>query len=325
MTKILPPENKMSILYRWKNLSVAVLAALLAACGGGSSDDSAPVNNNPVIPPVTQPNAPGSPTLTGDAALDGYNWINYRRQVAGLPTLTRNAKLDQASLGHSNYLRVNNTVSHTQTVGAPGFTGATETDRLQAVGYNLTLPYAYGEVISAAGDSSGFYHAEQLVTAIFHRFVLMEPIFREVGVGVSTGGGRTYFTADLATVAGFGPGLGRGNAAVYPAANQTLVPRNFFSDSEAPDPVPNQNEVGYPISIQGDNDARLQVQTFTVRPRGGTDLTVRLLSPGSTDTPVSAAAIIPLSVLKSATVYDVTFTGTIDGITLNRSWSFTTQ
>lgn len=315
----------MTTLHDWKNLSAALLVALLAACGGGSNSSSnsgsAPVSDTP----VTQPNAPGSPTLSGDAALDGFNWINYRRQIAGLPTLTRNAKLDQAALGHSNYLRVNNVVSHTQNVGAPGFTGATETDRLQAAGYNLTLPYAYGEVISAASDSSGFYHAEQLVTAIYHRFVLMEPIFREAGVGVSTGSGRTYFTSDLGTVAGFGPGLGRGNAAVYPAANQTLVPRNFFSDSEAPDPVPNQNEVGYPISIQGDNAARLQVQTFTVRPHGGADLAVSLLAPGSTDTPVSAAAIIPLSVLKSATVYDVTFTGSIDGITLNRSWSFTTQ
>lgn len=316
----------MTTLHGWKNLSAALLVALLAACGGGSSDNSsAPVDNTPVVPPVTQPSGPGAPTLSGDAALDGFNWINYRRQLAGLPALTRNAKLDLASQGHSNYLRVNNVVSHTQTVGAPGFTGATETDRLQAAGYNLTLPYAYGEVISAASDPSGFYHAEQLVTAIFHRFVLMEPIFREAGVGVSTGGGRTYFTSDLGTVAGFGPGLGLGNAAVYPAANQTLVPRNFFSDSEAPDPVPNQNEVGYPISIQGDNGAHLQVQTFTVRPHGGTNLTVQLLQPGINETPSSAAAIIPLSVLKSATVYDVTFTGTIDGITLNRSWSFTTQ
>lgn len=301
-------------------IAAATLACLLAACGGGGGGS----NNSAATPStVTQPTEPGAPTLSGNTALDGYNWINYRRQQAGLPALARNALIDASALGHSNYQRLNNTVSHTQTSGLPGFTGATLSDRLRNAGYRSGG--LVGEVISAASDSSGFYHAEELIGAIYHRYLILEPIFREVGTGAATGSVYTYFTAEFGT-SGTSTGVGRGNLVVYPSANQTRVPTNFFSDTESPDPVPDQNEVGYPISVQGDNSATVNVLTFTVRPRGGADLPVRLMTRLSDrETPLSAAAIVPLSVLKAATVYDVTFTGTVDGVTANRSWSFTTK
>lgn len=303
-------------------LTTAFMAALLAACGGGGGGSPPAVVTQP---PVTVPE-PGAPTLTGDTSLDGYNWINYRRQQTGLGVLARNARIDLAAQGHSNYQRQNNTITHDQTSGLPGFTGAKLDNRLAAAGYALVGPFAYGEVISAASETSGFYHAEELIGAIYHRFVILEPVFREAGTGSATGNGYTYFTADLAASGGYAAGVGRGQLAVYPPPNQTRVPLNFFSDTESPDPVPNQNEVGYPISVQGNITAAVNVQTFTVRPRGGADLPVRLMT-NATDreTPVKAAAIIPLSVLKAATVYDVTFTGTVDGVTANRSWSFTTR
>ncbi|WP_082551814.1 CAP domain-containing protein [Massilia sp. Root351] len=304
-------------------LTAAFMAALLAACGGGGGGSTAAVATPST---VNTPAEPGAPTLSGDIPLDGYNWINYRRQQAGLAALARNARIDLAAQAHSSYQRQNNTVTHDQTAGLPGFTGVTLKDRLASAGYALVGAYAYGEVISAASETSGFYHAEELITAIYHRFVIMEPVFREAGTGSATGNGYTYFTADFATTNGYGAGVGRGKLVVYPAVNQTRVPLNFFSDTESPDPVPNQNEVGYPISVQGDISAAVNVQTFTVRPRGGADLPVRLLTRATDrETPVAGAAIIPLSVLKAATTYDVTFTGTVDGVTANRSWSFTTK
>jgi hypothetical protein len=59
----------------------------------------------------------------------------------------------------------------------------------------------------------------------------------------------------------------RGQLRGLPANNQTNVPPNFFSDNESPDPVPGQNEVGYPISVHGDSN--VTVQNFTVAARGG--------------------------------------------------------
>ncbi|WP_343732654.1 CAP domain-containing protein [Duganella sp.] len=309
----------------WR-LSVAALlsSALLAACGGGGGDTSAVTGPPTTNPPVTQ--EPGAPTLTGNTATDGYNWFNYRRAQAGLSTLARNARIDTAAQGHSDYQRINRTITHEQTQGLGGFTGVSLTDRLKAAGYVLSGSYSAGEVISATTSGSGFYQAEELITAIYHRFVIFEPVFKEIGTGAATiPGSYTYFTADFAAVNGLS-GLGAGRFIVYPVSNQTGVPANFFSDSESPDPVPNQNEVGYPISVHADSGSLVTVQNFTVTPRGGTALSTRLLSAAAgTSQTTSAAAIVPLVPLKSATVYDVSFSGTVGGVAVSRSWSFTTK
>jgi hypothetical protein len=114
--------------------------------------------------------------------------------------------------------------------------------------------------------------------------------------------------------------------AVWPFDGQAQVPINFFSDYETPDPVPNINEVGYPISVHANITSRVTVQSFSVHPRGGADLAVRLLTRSADpETPFSSAAIIPLSRLASGTVYDVSFSGTLDGAPVSRSWSFTTK
>ena len=317
-------------------LLAMLLSAFLSACGGGGGDSTVGAGQGVTppttsTPPSTVPQQPGAPTLTGNVAFDGFTWINYRRAQLGLSTLSRNANIDLAAQGHSDYLRLNNTVTHEQTQGKPGFTGITLQDRLGASGYALTGGYAIGEVISAATNNSGFYQAEELITAIYHRFVIFEPVFKEIGTGAATAnGGYTYFTADFTAVNGYGnSGIGAGNMITYPFNGQTGVPTNFFSDSESPDPVPGQNEVGYPISVHTDtknSGTEVVVQSFSVAPRGGTALNVRLLSHANeTETASSAAAIIPLAPLRSATTYDVSFSGLISGVPTTRNWSFTTK
>jgi uncharacterized protein YkwD len=306
-------------------LSAALLAAMLTACGGGG-DGGTSTTVNAAATPVTPTALPGAPTATGDTAADGFAWFNYRRSQVGLATLTRNALIDTAALGHSNYQRLNNTVSHDQVAGSPGFTGVTTGDRLLAAGYRIVNPSAYGEVISAAGDRSGFFHAEELITAIYHRFLVFEPVFREMGVGATSTTNYTYFTTNFAASNGYGAGVARGSVAVYPVDGQAAVPVSFMSDTESPDPVPNQNEVGYPISVHANISSTLTVTSFTVKPRGGADLSVRLLATAvDTHTPKAAAAIVPLARLNAGTTYDVSFRGTVDSVAVTRSWSFTTQ
>lgn len=321
----------MIVTYRWKTpLSALLVTLLLSACGIGGQDVRDPPADAPPNTPTTPtpPSQPGAPTLVGNTATDGFNWFNYRRAQIGLPVLARNAQLDAAAVGHSNYLRQNNTVSHDQISGKPGFTGVHLDERLAKAGYVLGANnFAYGEVISAANDTSGFYHAEELISAIYHRFVIFQPIYKELGVGTSAGSGNyTYFTADFGATNGQGPGVTQGTVAVYPGVNQTLVPLNFLSDNESPDPVPSQNEVGYPISVHTNFNSTVTVQRFTVRPRGGSDLSVRVLAKASdTNTPQYAAAIVPLTVLRANTVYEVTFEGAVDGVALTRNWTFTTK
>jgi uncharacterized protein YkwD len=309
-------------------MAAALACALLSACGGDSGNG----NTNSTPPQSTASAAlaqvQGAPGATGNTAIDGLNWINFRRTQIGIPALARNPGIDRAAQGHSDYLKNNNKVSHDQVSGAAGFTGAQLIDRLTDAGY-LFAPTerAYGEVISATSNASGFYMAEELITAIYHRFVMFEPKFKEIGTGAAVNAsGYVYFTSNFTANNGYGPGIGRGNIATWPGNGQTGVTPNFFSNFEEPDPVDNLNEVGYPISVHADLDATLTVQSFTVRPRGGALLEVKLLKLGvDSHTPKSAAAIIPLAVLAPRTVYDVSFTGTIDNVPITRTWSFTSK
>jgi uncharacterized protein YkwD len=303
-----------------------LLALLLSACGGGGGS-SAPATVPATAVTALQQQA-GAPAFLNDTAQDGMNWINFRRLQAGVPVLLANAQVAQAAQGHSNYQKVNNVVTHDQDAGKPAFTGVALLNRLVSAGYLLgDNGYAVGEVISATSSNNGFYMAEELITAIYHRFVIFEPRFKEIGTGaLSASSGYTYFTSDFAARNGYGPGIGSGNMVTWPTDGQQGVPTNFFSDFESPDPVPNANEVGYPISVHADLRNLVTVQSFTVAPRGGSDLAVRLLSKASdAETSESAAAIVPLAVLKSGTTYDVRFSGHLAGVPVSKSWSFTTK
>ncbi|WP_151447780.1 CAP domain-containing protein [Lacisediminimonas profundi] len=302
-------------------------AAVLAACGGGNGESGAPVASAPSSTPLNLDFEPNAPTAVNNTATDGFNWFNYRRQQVGLGALARSVPLDRAAQAHSDYQKLNNVISHEETPGAPGYTGAELGERIAAAGYTFTSGrYAYGEVISATGSVSGFAAAEDLITAIYHRFVIFEPTFFQAGSGSATvQGGYTYFTTNF-TADGLGNGLGPAGFVTYPRPSQQNTPTNFLSDREIPDPVPDRNEVGFPISIHADITSTVKVSSFTVRPQSGGILAAKLLSRDTdVETPSSAAALVPLDPLTPKTVYEVQFSGTINDTPVTRNWSFTTR
>ena len=313
---------------RARQIALACTTAwALVACGGGGGSSAGAPNVTPSTGFSGQDAS--APTATNNIATDGLNWINYRRSQIGMPALARNGVIDTAAQGHSDYQRVNNVVSHDQTAGKTGYTGARLQDRLTNAGYVFGQPNAIGEVISATTNGSGFYMAEELITAIYHRFVIFEPVFKEIGAGAATTSANySYFTADFVANNGYGTGIAAGTIVTWPFNGQTQVPNNFNSDYEEPDPVPDRSVVGYPVSVHTNLDRTLTVQSFTMRAHGtSSDLETRLLALGkdSNTTTKSAAAIVPLAQLASATTYDVSFSGAIDGAPVSRTWSFTTK
>ena len=329
----------MSELLRARMMVAGCVTALaLAGCGGGGGGSSASIADQvpvgvpspvgPVVPDPAPTPPSGAPLVSEKIATDGREWLNFRRAQVGLSTLAHSTVVDIAAQRHSLYQATNNTITHDQIVGRPGFTGADIPDRLTEAGYsfNKSASHAYGEVISATSNGLGQYMAEELITAVYHRFVIFEPIFKEIGTGAATtGSGYNYFTTDFTSNNGYGAGLPAGQIVVWPFGGQTSVPRNFFSDTESPDPVPDRNEVGYPISVHTNIDRAIQVSTFSVRPQGGADLAVRLLtSANDTHTKPPSAAIVPLAPLTANTVYEVSFSGSVGNIPVTRSWSFTT-
>ena len=313
-----------------KNLIAACVAALaLAACGGSDGGSASGANGSSGVTSTGFSGQDASaPLLTNNIATDGFNWINYRRSQAGVGALTRSSLLDRSSQAHSDYQRLNNTVTHDEQANKPGFTGVTVEDRVQAAGYTLLGKYVSGEIIAATTNNTGFYMAEELVTAIYHRFVMFEPLFRDMGSGAaSTSANYIYLTTNLGATGGYSPGLPSHTIVSWPFNGQTGVVTTFASNYEEPDPVPDINEVGYPISVHANLTETIAVQNFTVRPRGGADLKTRLLVKGqdANTTMASVAAIVPLAPLAARTTYDVSFSGTVGGAAVSKTWSFTTK
>ena len=293
----------------------------LTACGG-----DAPL---PSLPDAAQLSAQqdNAPRFTGDVATDGLNWLNFRRQQAGLSPLSREPVLQAAATAHARYQQQHNLITHIQDDRLAGFTGEQAPDRLLAAGYPLQQQaYAEGEVVGASTQADGFALADGLLAAIYHRYVILEPVFDQAGAGTaSRPGGYTWLTVNFVASQN---SLTRPNLplVVWPSDGQTAVRTYFLSDQETPDPVPAKDKVGYPVSVHAPMFSRLRVERFTISEPDGEPLSVRLLDPArDMDTPGSAAAIVPLQPLRSGRVYRAQFDGRVDAQPIALRWSFTTE
>ncbi len=303
-------------------VGVAIIA-FLAACSDGDGGTSTGTSATQLS---TQENA--GPASSGDVASDGLAWINYRRTQAGLQTVTREAQLDRAAAAHAAYQQLNNLITHDEDPSRPGFTGVTATERLRAAGYPLdTQAQADGEVIAATAEADGFAAAEGLLGAIYHRYLMLEPRFDLAGAGDAHRGGGYYWLNVNFVASRSSAGQLAGRVVVWPLPDQRSVRTRVSSDQETPDPVAGRDTVGYPVSVHAPLGTRLLVSRFTIREQGGQVAlkTAQLDSSSDRDTPPSAAAIIPLTRLRSGVLHEVEFAGSVDGVPVERRWSFTTR
>ena len=305
---------------RWRRLLLLAGMALLSSCGG---------DEHPDYPNAAQLVAAeaGAPNASGDVAGDGIRWMNFRRAQAGLATLRRDPRLDLAASRHSTYQQLNDLVTHDEDQRKPGFIAAAPSERLRAADFPLlATAFADGEVIAATGTPDGFAAVEGLLGAIYHRYVVLEPMFNAVGAGSAYRDGSFHWlTMNLVGLKG-ASGIAKGGVVVWPLPSQANVRTNFFSDQETPDPVPQADEVGYPVSVHANLNAVLRVDRFTITDADGRELDTRLLDArADRDTPPSAAAIIPLQPLRSGVTYNASFAGLVDGHAVERHWSFTTR
>lgn len=250
---------------------------------------------------------------------------NLRRQQIGLPVVAPNAQIAAAAAAHSAYLATHNLTGHYENASQypAGFTGITPGNRLDAAHYGWST---YSEVISA-GPPTGALAVESLIQAIYHRFGLFAPAVNEAGAGFVDNHPAygSMLTLDLGRRGTLTDGIPSGWVGVYPAAGQTGVPRDFYSDEESPDPVPGVNRVGYPVSLHVGHALNLTVASFTLKTTGGQNIPVtRLAAATDTHTPSSAAAIIPTQPLAAGQAYTASFSGSADGATVTMNWSFTT-
>ena len=323
-----PTESFMrQISYRLSFLSTAIF---LASCGGGGgsgdSGGSTPPGLGPVSTTVTIYQAavsPIPPSPTPDKGTNAFNWTNYRRAQIGLAPFNRNGQLDQAAAAHVSYMLLNNSYlieGHGETVGRPGFTGASPATRTSAAGY---VGNRISENIAGSSTSDGLDATDSLIDAPYHRQSQLGD-FLDAG-GASSPSAPALYTIDFA---GFNPNTGPSptQLVVYPLKGTVSAPIDWFA-RESPNPVPDlqSQRVGYPISV-GAMSQNLIVSTFTLSNDKGIPVTGRMIST-RTDNGASLgsyAFFVPLAPLSASTQYSARAVGSLSGTGFDVSWSFTT-
>ncbi|CAG9176737.1 CAP domain-containing protein [Cupriavidus pampae] len=310
------------------------------ACYTVTGNATAPVTGAIGVLPARGTGVAGYRVLD-DARSAGLCYANYRREQVGLPPLTARDALGTSAQNHTAYMLANQTLTHDETSGAPGFTGATADGRIQAV-YPTN---ATAEVVatgnrwtSVAGANLSMSPKDALVVdlinAPFHRAALLgsygsagSGFAESVGVGSNGGTSASYFqTIDLADAS---KGGADNLMVAYPYDGQTDVPASWVNN-ESPNPAPAYagQTIGYPVTLQAINTSlAFNADTFTITDAQGRNVScakVDARTSGMSSAARGLAMCTPVAPLTSGTRYNVTVTGTLGGQGVNLSWSFTT-
>lgn len=346
----LDPERRRALATLFRGLAgMAVLDSLHGCGGAGATSPSPTPEPSPPPAPTPSPPPPSGPiaaqmTVSTPVGYDtdrlaAFDRLNEIRLSAGLGLLAQSTPLDQAAQAHAAWIIANDSFTHEEASGSPGFTGAHWWDRAEAAGY---VPVEGDELIAA--PARGATGVDALVNSVYHRAGLLA--FEPVDVGIGWAGGSA---ADVAmplvievTRPGSDPVRGLGQSAQPSIDGVSLWPTSGAIDlplrlgNESPNPVPTQDvsTLGLPISLIVDEETTIGVDAFVVSiATSGIAVPGRILT-SATDPnallPRSFAAFVPLMPLAPGTTYLVSFTGSATGFltgarrAIQRAWSFTT-
>jgi uncharacterized protein YkwD len=310
------------------------------ACYTVSGNAPAPVTGSVALLPARGTGVSGYQVL-GDARSAGLCYANYRREQVGLAPLTARDALNTVAQNHTAYMLANNTLTHDEQSGKPGYTGAAPNDRIQAAyASNATAEVVAGanRWTSQAGANLSMAPKDQLVVdlvdAPFHRAALLGSYgsagsgFAEtVGAG-SSGGTQAYYfqTIDLADRS---QGGADNQMVAYPYNGQADVPVSWINN-ESPNPAPAYagKTMGYPVTVQAVNASlTFNADTFSITDASGNSVPcekVDARTSGMSSAARGLAICTPTAPLAGKTRYNVTVSGTLNGQGVNLNWSFTT-
>jgi len=289
--------------------------------------------------------------------------VNSIREAMQMQTLSQNEQLSAAAQAHADYLVLNQESSHSEIEGHKGFTGIRPVDRAFYAGYNA----AYVSENLSGKNPNAQSSVDGLFSAIYHRFGFLNPGIDEIGVGVTQDEENTRNSAfvyvmgnselnRLCSVKSFN-GFGKyvyktcrekehriaekkfrkaqiyhkqnnPKIILYPYDGQTEVPPAFYS--EIPDPLPDHEVSGFPISIEF-NDyffKDVQIDSFKLFKDNKEVLNVLLMDKQNdphlkfTD---KQAALFPLERLEYDTTYHAAVVYRANGKREKIMWEFTTK
>lgn len=310
------------------------------ACYTVTGSAPAPVTGAVSLLPVRGSGVSGYRVLD-DARSAGLCYANYRREQVGLAPLTARDALNTVAQNHTAYMLANQTLTHDEQAGNPGYTGAAPNDRIQAAyASNATAEVVAGanRWTSAAGADLSMTPKDalvvDLVNAPFHRSALLgsygsagSGFAQSVGAGSSGGTQAWYYqTIDLADAS---KGGADNQMVAYPYSGQADVPTSWVNN-ESPNPAPAYagQTMGYPVTVQAVNTSlTFNADTFSITDASGNSIAcekVDARTSGMSSAARGLAICTPRTPLASKTRYNVTVSGTLNGQGVNLNWSFTT-
>jgi hypothetical protein len=170
-------------------------------------------------PPAAQP------VRAAPAWLD---YVNSLRAIANLPPVTENPTWSAGDLAHAQYMVLNNTIGHSETMGNPGYSDAGN------------LAAQSGNVAVSAGSTSYTYQnaIDSWMTGPFHGIGIVDPKLAQTGFGIFTD-----FTVPFPNInAGAALDVLRGLTAAptYPVffpGDGKQMPYRSYDGNEGPDPL----------------------------------------------------------------------------------------
>lgn len=252
--------------------------------------------------------------------------VNYHREKAGAPPMRLNGSLIETALAHSRYMVLNNFLTHIETNGNPGFTGVEPGDRATAQGYQSTNVWE-GIGFYRITSSGQIVHREprenvdDQISGPFHRVAPLFSKLNDYGYGEEkTSNGTYYYTCNYGSLS-----WGDLDTVVYPGDGQTDVPL-LFPGHESPDPFPDaMYPVGYAVTLFTSlYSGELKIQNYSLKPVGGTNLSVYTFMPSSSSGFPYVFAMASKDPLKPGTEYEAHIEAIAAGKAFNKTWRFTT-
>jgi uncharacterized protein YkwD len=243
------------------------------------------------------------PILFGSGAPSGDDWlayVNYYRALAGVPPVNDDAVLNDHCYQHARYMAENNHLTHYQDEGLPY---ASPAGQACAENANVWLGGATGTPFWEPRDS-----IDAWMGSSDHRLWLLYPTTPTFGYGFYTAANnRAGAALDVLTGADFLADYSyTGWPVRYPAPGQISIPATRF-----------------PITLAWRYFGPRPVLTSTsLTTAGGTSI------PRSANNSSSAnhkrIEIVPFDDLPDNTVFEVSVTGSYDGVPFSYTWKFST-
>ena len=295
--------------------------------------------------------------------MEARTYLNRIREGMNMNTLMQNDRLNSAAQAHADYLVDNNESSHYEIEGYKNFTGIEPFERVFHAGYNAS--HVSENLSTQHHDAKS--SMDGLFSAIYHRFAFLSPGIDEIGVGVTQNeqdSDKSAFVyvmgnSELNRLCSFKSFKGTGKyiykvcknsehriaqkkfskalaynkknnpeIIIYPYSGQEEVPPAFYSEN--PDPLPDHEVSGFPISIEFNDHffKEVEVYSFKLFKKGEELSNVRLMDKYSDPHQrftEKQYALFPLERLE----YDTQYSAEVEYVSNNKTeklmWTFRTQ